>query len=313
MPQALTHVHRALPGVAWSHPVGPDLFLRGRDYIRGERPLLHFVHGNGFSGMTYWPLLGRLHDHYDLCLHDTQGHGDSDDGARFPGWNATADRIVEFMTQRRALWGDRPVIGVGHSFGGIVTLLAASRAPELFDGIVLLDPVLFPPLLVPVMAAAYFTGLSQLNPMVMQAKRRGSQWDSRDAAWSYFYQRGIFRGWTDEALTAYIDHALARQPDGSLTLKCPPWMEAQIFASFPRRLWSSVRRLTVPTRILFGTNSYPFVRPSVERAARLNAAIRVHAVPGGHCFMQQDPEAAAQETARSLAQVLEASAAPPPR
>ena len=107
MPQALTHVHRSLPGVAWSHPVGPDLFLRGREYIRGERPLLHFVHGNGFSGMTYWPLLGRLHDHYDLCLHDTQGHGHSDDGARFPGWNATADRIVEFMTQRRALWGAR--------------------------------------------------------------------------------------------------------------------------------------------------------------------------------------------------------------
>ena len=42
------------------------------------RPVIHFIHGNGYNGLVYWPLLRRLHEHYDLFISDIQGHGESD-------------------------------------------------------------------------------------------------------------------------------------------------------------------------------------------------------------------------------------------
>ena len=36
--------------------------------------------------------------------------------------------------------GGSAIIGIGHSLGGILTFLAAYRRPELFKGIIMLDP-----------------------------------------------------------------------------------------------------------------------------------------------------------------------------
>jgi len=283
------------PGVVWSYPVNPSLQLRGREYLRGHRPLLHFVHGNGFCGMAYWPMLRHLHEQYDLCLHDAQGHGDSDDGDHFPGWNLTAERIATVIQQRRKEWGDRPVVGVGHSFGGVVTLLAAAKYPQLFDAVVLLDPVLFPRFLVWGMGAADVVGLLRSHPMATRARRRRHLWLNYNETWKYFYQRGIFKGWSDEALEAYIQHAMNHHPDGTLSLKCPPWLEAEIFSSYPRQLWPSVDQLAVNTRIFYGADTYPFVGYSVNSAARRNMHITTQMMPGGHCFMQEYPQPAATE------------------
>ena len=47
--------------------------------------MLHFLHGNGLSSLTYAPMLRHLSEHFDLFLSDVQGHGDSDHGSRFRG------------------------------------------------------------------------------------------------------------------------------------------------------------------------------------------------------------------------------------
>lgn len=39
----------------------------------------------------------RLGEHFDLWLSDVQGHGDSDHGGVFRGWNRTAALAVEAL------------------------------------------------------------------------------------------------------------------------------------------------------------------------------------------------------------------------
>jgi pimeloyl-ACP methyl ester carboxylesterase len=291
MSQPSPHPVAYLPGIVWTYPITEELHLRGREYLRhSNRPLIHFMHGNGFSAMTYWPLLSKLHETYDLCLHDAQGHGDSDDGVAFPGWNVTAERMATVVQHRRKQWGKRPIIGMGHSFGGVITLLAAAHYPQLFDALILLDPVIFPRFLGWLMAVGEFTGLSRYTPMASRARRRTARWSSYEEAWDYFYQRGIFRGWSEEALEAYIRFALLTHPDGSLSLKCPPWMEAAIFQSRPHGLWKAIADLQVPTHIIYGKNTYPFIEPSVQAAVQGNKMITAQSILGGHCFMQQDPQ-----------------------
>src|SRR5690606_32928846 len=109
--------------------------------------LLHVLHGNGFCGRVYEPMLALLAEHFDLWLSDVQGHGDSDPGERFLGWNRSAELAVEAFEAGRGIFGEVPRYALGHSFGGVLTSLIMARHPQLFRRAVLLDPVIFPPAL----------------------------------------------------------------------------------------------------------------------------------------------------------------------
>jgi len=129
----------------WSYPTREGFTLRGWHTVPSGKPVIHFLHGNGFCGLVYEPMLARLSEHFDLWLCDVQGHGDSDHPGVFLGWNRNAELAVEAFQAHRTLWGNAPVYGVGHSFGGVLTCLIMAEHPELFQRSVLLDPVLFTP------------------------------------------------------------------------------------------------------------------------------------------------------------------------
>ncbi|MNQ50947.1 2-succinyl-6-hydroxy-2,4-cyclohexadiene-1-carboxylate synthase [compost metagenome] len=285
--------------IPWSHSASAGFTLRGWHSPASGKPLLHFLHGNGFCGRTYAPLLQRLNENFDLWLCDIQGHGDSDHGGRFLGWNRNAELAVEAFDVGRGQFGEVPRLAVGHSFGGVLTSLILARHPQLFNRAVLLDPVIFTPAMVGVMAFSEVLGLHRRTTMATRARARRSQWADRLAAWNGLHGRGIFKGWTEEALQAYVDHAL-KAVDNGVELKCRPSREAEIFSSFPKRLWPSLGRITVPTLILHGQHSYPFVAKSVARLTALNGHVSAQVVEGGHCFMQEFPLASAERTADFL-------------
>ena len=57
--------------------------------------MIHFMHGNGYCGLAYAPLLRRLAADFDLFIPEAEGHGDSDHGGRFHGWSRTAEFELE--------------------------------------------------------------------------------------------------------------------------------------------------------------------------------------------------------------------------
>ncbi len=276
----------------WSHACSAGFTLRGWHSPPRGRPVLHFLHGNGFCGLTYAPLLSRLAEDFDLFLSDAQGHGESDHGGRFHGWNRSADLAIEAWHAHAARFGDVPVHGCGHSFGGVLTALMCARAPQLFQRTVLLDPVLFPPAMIGIMALSDVVGLYARNTLASRARKRRREWPDRDAARASLRGRGMFRGWSEDALEAYVEHAL-REHNGKVELRCAPTREAEIFGSFPRRLWSSLARVRTPTCVLVGTDTFPFVAKGVARWRAIAPCVTTAVVPGGHCFMQEDAVATA--------------------
>lgn len=283
----------------WSHASSANFTLRGWHSEPSGKPLLHFIHGNGFCGRTYEPMLKHLAADFDLWLCDIQGHGDSDHGGRFHGWNRSAELAVEAFDAGRELFGDVPRFALGHSFGGVLTSLILAKHPELFRRAVLLDPVLFPPTLIGVMAVSEVLGLHRRHTMARKSAARRKQWPDRDAAYAGLHGRGTFRGWDDAALAAYVEHALKDVEDG-VELKCRPSREAEIFSSYPRRLWSSLAKIVTPTRILYGQETYPFVAKAVARVTALNRHVSGQVVAGGHCFMQQTPQDSAERAREFL-------------
>ncbi|HGM7850649.1 TPA: alpha/beta fold hydrolase [Pseudomonas aeruginosa] len=214
-------------------------------------------------------------------------------GGRFHGWNRNAEMAVEAFEAGRGPYGDVQRLACGHSFGGVLSSLVLARHPTLFARAVLLDPVLFTPAMIGVMALSETLGLQLRGSLAKKARLRRSQWPDRAAAYAGLRGRGIFKGWTDEALWAYVEYAL-KESDGGVELKCRPSREAEIFSSFPRRLWPSLGKIITPTRVLYGDRTYPFVAKSVARWCSLNPQVSAHVVVGGHCFMQEDPADAAE-------------------
>jgi pimeloyl-ACP methyl ester carboxylesterase len=280
--------------IPWSHECAEGFTLRGWRTPASGKPLLHFLHGNGFCSLVYQPMLMRLGEHFDLWLSDVQGHGDSDHGGAFCGWNRSAALAVEAFEAGRGEYGDVPRYALGHSFGGVLTGLILASEPQLFQRAVLLDPVLFSRRMIGVMGAAAMVGLHRRHALARKAATRRSHWPNREAAQASLQGRGIFKGWTDAALQAYVEHAIGDCGEG-VVLKCRPSREVEIFSSFPERMWQQLGRIQTPTRILYGEQTYPFVPHSVQRLAGLNARVSAQQVAGGHCFMQEDPQMAAEQ------------------
>ena len=141
---------------------------------------------------------------------------------------------------------------------------------------------------------AALVGLHQRHTLARKAATRRSHWPDREAALASLHGRGIFKGWTDEALRAYVEHAIGDCGE-AVVLKCRPSREVEIFSSFPKRMWASLAAIRTPTRVLYGEHTYPFVPHSVNRLAALNPHVSGRQVAGGHCFMQEDPVMAAEQ------------------
>lgn len=278
----------------WAH-TSPDarLTLRGWHTPPSGKPLLHFLHGNGFCSRVYEPMLEHLAPHFDLWLCDAQGHGDSDAGTQFLGWDRNAELALQALKAHEQLFGKVPRFAAGHSFGGVLTCLMLAQQPHRFARAVLLDPVLFNPGMARQLKVSSAIGLQRFNPLAKAALKRRTHWPSRADAASSLRGRGTYKGWTEAALQAFADHALRDTADG-VALKCLPATEAAIFNSAPRDLWKSLRHVKDPALVLHGKLSFPFIAPSVDRWHSINPLVESKTVEGGHCFMQESPKQAAE-------------------
>lgn len=263
---------------------------------RNGKPVIHFLHGTGLSNLTYWPFLQRFLPEYDLFLNSVEGHGDSDYAARdvYRDWQALTERSLRAFEQQRKDWDNVPVIGLAHSFGAVATVLMHPIISRPFDQYVLLDPVIYPKSLVALMRVLGVLGLNRQLPHVKQASKRRSGWSDRAAVKASFQGRGVFKSWADEALDSYIDHAVAPDAQGQWQLRCPPWLEARIFAGCPKGLWRAIAELPPHTAIIHSVNTYAFVPPAVRKAEQANPHISLTSVEGGHCFMLETPTSSYQ-------------------
>ncbi|WP_150299272.1 alpha/beta fold hydrolase [Pseudomonas profundi] len=283
----------------WAHQTSAGFTLRGWHTAPSDKPLLQFLHGNGFCGRTYEPFLEHLSAHFDLWLCDLQGQGDSDHGGAFLGWNRNAELALEAFNAGKGQFGEVPLYASGHSFGGVLTSLMLARHPGLFEKAVLLDPVLFPQAQLLMRTALGLIG-QRGNALSKKTRTRRDHWPDRETAYKALHNRGMFRGWEESAFAAHIEHGLQQAENGSVTLKCQPSREAEVFESWPSRLWSGLRKIQTPTLLMHGDVTYPFVKQSAQRLARTSPCVTERELPGGHCFMLEDSRRAAGEVVRFL-------------
>ncbi len=116
-------------------PATDGLTLHALEWSTEGVPLL-FLHGFGNDAHIWDDFAPVVAPHYRTLALDHRGHGDSDwsDAGRY-GYDSLADD-VEAVTNELGI--ERLVL-IGHSLGGRVSTLFASRHPERMAGLVLVD------------------------------------------------------------------------------------------------------------------------------------------------------------------------------
>ena len=102
----------------------------------GSKPPVILLHGLAANGACWAAVAQALQAEYDVIMPDARGHGGSsvpEHGYRYE------DHATDVVGLIEVLHLSHPVL-IGHSMGGLVAALAASRAPGRLRGLILADP-----------------------------------------------------------------------------------------------------------------------------------------------------------------------------
>jgi pimeloyl-ACP methyl ester carboxylesterase len=255
---------------------------------------LHLAVANGFPPLTYAPLLTPLlNDYHAFSLPPRALWSDEKPPAALHLWDAVADDLLAGLEQH----GYQQVIAVGHSFGGIASILAALRQPERFRALILLDPTLLLPEWWTVLDGMLADGTIGDFPLAAGALRRRRRFDSVQAAYDYFRPKPLFAQWSDSALRLYTECGLRPAAEGGVELVWSPEWEAYYFMTGYSRCWEALAGLRgrLPVLALRGQTSDTFVAPGAELFRQaLPEATLIEIPDHGHLFPHTTPDSTAQ-------------------
>lgn len=273
---------------------GRDITINVKDF-GGAGPVALLHHANGFSAGTWELVARRLTRHFRVFAIDARGHGASD------ATGATADSDLscfvadEIAVARKLsnLCGVPHIdLGIGSSFGGVVTAIAAARHDGLFRKIALLDPPIFgTPRLYQRINLEIPPEDQRLSAPVEQTRRRRVHFDSLDELRDRWRTRGMFAAWSDEAFEVYLSECLRSVDDGGVALMCDPGIEAHIYEATDNvDILDYVDAIDIP--VLFARASKGLLAADYcERVAGLFRDCRYVEIDAGHLLPLEAPDA----------------------
>jgi pimeloyl-ACP methyl ester carboxylesterase len=260
--------------------------------LGGRGPVVHLAPANGFPLETYGPIVERLAlRHRVVAVPPRALWENAPAPPEEPGsWESVAEDIVGGLREHGI---DRAVL-LGHSFGGIASLVAAARHRDAVSALALLDPTLLPPPVAQRFRLGRDTGWqATTHPLAVAARDRRRRFSSRSEAFTYWRGRPLFADWSDAALDRYVDGMLCRESGDGLGLRWSPAWEAYYYESIYLGGWNDVARLdpALPVLVIAGGTSRAFELGERQRFQQTVPGAEMAVIPGhGHLFPQSAPD-----------------------
>lgn len=250
------------------------------------KDIVHFAHGNGFPALCYKQLLTGLEERYQCLYIDKLGHD-----VKFPvteNWHFLVDELIASIERQSS----QPVIGIGHSFGGIVSLVAAIEKPHLFKAVILIDSPLLGRFKSSIVRLAKALGVIDRITPAQRTRARRDYWQNKTELLSYLKTRELFKTFTNECLQDYIDHGLTKTSDGYV-LNFNRHIEYTIYRTIPHSLYEYEGRLKIPAALIYGKSS-SVVNKSDVRYMKKHYNILSYGLEGSHMLPMEDPKKVVQ-------------------
>ncbi len=271
--------------------------------LGGDGPPLLLTHATGFCGPVWRPVAARLADHFHCWAPDLRGHGESvtPDGLDFR-WDGFADDVLAVVDHLHEASGeDGALLAAGHSKGGAALLLAEQRRAGTFSRLYCYEPVVFPGAPIdPDDTGA--TGAGRGNHLADGALRRRASFASAGEAFANFSSKPPLNVLRPDALQAYVDGGFREEADGSVTLRCRPVDESQVYRMGAQHgAFAHLGDVALPVTI--ATGAVDPVGPAAFAPAIADALPHGELVVFddlGHFGPLQDPDAVADDMLRAL-------------
>lgn len=182
-----------------------------------DAPSLLMLHATGLCAWPWKPIARQLARRYRVLALDQRGHGDtdpSDKGYRFEYAGEDLAAIIDAMGLQR------PGV-IGHSSGGLATIIAANLMPGRIGPVALVETR--------VSNDASTAPTQDLNRRAERTRMKRPIWDTREAMFEAYRTRAAFKDWQDEPYRQFIEGGTRLLPDGRAELKCHPETEATFY------------------------------------------------------------------------------------
>ena len=264
-----------------------------------RKQAIHFTHANGIPSASYQKFFRCLGPEFDLKAISVIGLD-----LRYPvtlTWHYLVEQVIADIERQ---FPEQQVIGLGHSFGSLLTLMAAYKRPDLFSQLVIMDP---PFVIGP--KSAIFEGLQKLKlkavdkitPAAITLKRN-DHWCSFDEAYTSLRNNRLFKNFDQQCFDDYFAHAITEdQSRGGATLTIPKAVEAEIFRTVPAWWWRTPRKAPqVPVHLITAKQSH-FYKQGLPQGMKKIYGIEFSVVEGGHMFPLEQPESTAEWVKQRIA------------
>jgi pimeloyl-ACP methyl ester carboxylesterase len=294
---------------------GGDVFVRCTPWVGpadgsdGPRERALYVHGLGGASTNWTDLAALLAVRFDGWAIDLPGFGRSQPPPRarysIRGHVRAVIDVLEHIRRRPGEGAGRPVHLLGNSLGGLVSLLVASRRPDLVASLTLISPAMpvyrVPPafnralvlLLVPGVPALAARRIGDIRPEDSVRAMIELCFGQPSLVPPERLEQAV-EEMRERAEQPWADHALVRSMRGLIT---------SYLAVGAANAWRAARTLSPPTLVIWGSKDR-LVDPDL--APRLAAAVpdaRLAILDGvGHVAMLEAPE----PTARAVLGMVEA-------
>ncbi len=263
------------------------------------KTLINFVHANGFPAGSYQALFNYLPKEYQVISHEKYGHN-----TQYPvenNWQPLVDELINFVKQQLLINNQQQVINVGHSFGGVIAFIAACQQPQLFKGLIMLDPpVLTGNTAIAVRLLKKTRLIDKFSP-AGKAKVRRTHWPLGTDIAKLFAHRQLFKNFDKRCLDDYISHGVIER-NNQLELVFSAQVEADIFRNLAANLSSYKNQLNVPASLIYADKTDVFPHVYFKKFVKLNKNINLKVTQGGHMFPLERPEYTAKLIADTIAQ-----------
>jgi len=223
--------------------------LEKKIIYNSDKPIkFHFGHANGFYPDVYKFFLDKLEGRVVATLFKPFQKDSKLEELKT--WDVLANEMIAVIERNNS---GQKVIGMGHSMGASSTVLAAIKRPDLFEKLILIEPVLLPRFVFVLQKVLPFSIFKKMVPVAKIALKRKDKWADKQTVFDSWRTKKIFRDIPNEILKGLVEHNVVDGKNGVKLRYSKEW-EAHIYATV-LNIWPLLPKLTMPILAIRGAKT----------------------------------------------------------